>query len=98
MEILDYTFLSAIMNTDAPRLSIPDPGQYIFATHCAACHSIGQGDKIGPDLLGVTSIRDRTWLRRFIATPEKNVGGEGSHCHGPVRQVQAGEHAQPAPG
>jgi len=48
-----------------------DKGQYIFATQCAACHSIGHGDKVGPDLLGVTNVRDRTWLTRYIATPDK---------------------------
>jgi protein SCO1 len=55
----------------APSLVMPDKGQYIFATHCSACHSIGHGDKIGPDLLGVTTVRDRAWLARFIATPDK---------------------------
>jgi protein SCO1 len=48
-----------------------DKGQYIFASQCAACHSIGHGDKIGPDLLGVTDVRDKAWLTRFIATPDK---------------------------
>jgi protein SCO1 len=48
-----------------------DKGQYLFATHCAACHSIGHGDKVGPDLLGVTNRRDPAWLARFIATPDK---------------------------
>jgi len=56
---------------EAPRLSITDRGQYIFATQCAACHSIGRGDKIGPDLQGVTRVRDRAWLSRFIQTPDK---------------------------
>ena len=41
-------------------------GQYLFATRCAACHSIGNGDKIGPDLLGVTNVRDRAWLAKMI--------------------------------
>ncbi len=50
-----------------------DPGQYIFAGHCAACHTIGHGDKIGPDLLGVTSSRNRTWLKRFIQEPDKLI-------------------------
>jgi protein SCO1/2 len=48
-----------------------DPGQYVFSTHCAACHTVGHGDKIGPDLLGVTNVRDRTWLTRFIQEPDK---------------------------
>ena len=47
-----------------------DKGQYVFARHCAACHTIGHGDGIGPDLLGVTSSRDAKWLRREIAQPE----------------------------
>ncbi len=47
------------------------PGQYVFATHCAPCHSVGGGDKIGPDLLGVTAVRDHEWLMRFITTPDK---------------------------
>ena len=55
----------------APAIDISDNGRYIFTTHCAACHTIGHGDKIGPDLLGVTSVRDHNWLARFISTPDK---------------------------
>jgi protein SCO1/2 len=55
----------------APAIDISDSGRYTFTTHCAACHTIGHGDKIGPDLLGVTSVRDRNWLARFISTPDK---------------------------
>jgi protein SCO1 len=46
-------------------------GQYTFKNHCAACHTIGGGDAIGPDLKGVTANREYDWLKRFIATPEK---------------------------
>ena len=48
-----------------------EAGQYIFSTHCAACHTVGHGDKIGPDLMGVTSARERKWLLRFIQEPDK---------------------------
>jgi len=47
-----------------------DEGQHLFQMRCAACHSIGKGDGVGPDLLGVTRRRDRTWLTRMIATPD----------------------------
>lgn len=50
-----------------------DKGQYLFATRCAACHTIGNGDKVGPDLLGVTSVRDLNWLRRTISEPDKLI-------------------------
>ena len=58
---------------DAAALNVKDKGQYIFATHCAACHSIGYGDRIGPDLLGVTNVRERGWLAHFITEPDKAI-------------------------
>jgi protein SCO1/2 len=48
-----------------------DRGQYLFGRDCVACHSIGQGDKIGPDLLGVTRTRDAQWLARIIQRPDQ---------------------------
>jgi protein SCO1 len=46
-------------------------GQHLFESRCAACHTLGHGDAIGPDLLGVTARRDRAWLTRIIATPDQ---------------------------
>jgi protein SCO1/2 len=60
------------ITTTAAKLSI-DVGQYHFATRCAACHTIGGGDKIGPDLLGVTNVRDRDWLARMIVDANKMI-------------------------
>ncbi len=48
-----------------------EPGAYLFDTKCAACHTFGEGDSIGPDLVGVTHARDRAWLERFIKTPDQ---------------------------
>jgi protein SCO1/2 len=59
-------------STTASKLNI-DMGQYLFATRCAACHTIGNGDKIGPDLLGVTNVRDRAWLARMIVDANKMI-------------------------
>jgi protein SCO1/2 len=55
---------------EAPALSISG-GQYLFATRCAACHSIGHGASVGPDLQGVTTVRSRAWLSRFITVPDQ---------------------------
>jgi protein SCO1/2 len=55
---------------DVSPLNIADKGQYIFATHCAACHTIGGGESIGPDLRGLTKIRDPQWLKKIIQVPE----------------------------
>jgi len=48
-----------------------DRGKYLFGRDCVACHSIGHGDGIGPDLLGVVKIRDRQWLIRMIQQPDE---------------------------
>lgn len=46
-------------------------GEYLFKSRCAACHTIGKGDGIGPDLAHVTRTRDRVWLSRYIAAPDR---------------------------
>ena len=56
---------------DGSRITNFNRGQYLFGRDCVACHTIGGGDKIGPDLLGVTRARDRQWLERMIQTPEQ---------------------------
>ncbi|MBC7513855.1 MAG: SCO family protein [Herminiimonas sp.] len=45
--------------------------EILFQSRCASCHSVGGGDKIGPDLQGVAQRRDPAWLARFIREPEK---------------------------
>ena len=58
--------------TESVKLDI-DKGAYLFHTRCSACHTIGNGDKVGPDLLGVTSVRESAWLKRMIIEPDKLI-------------------------
>src|SRR4029079_1059113 len=46
-------------------------GKLAFESKCLACHSIGEGRKLGPDLAGVSKRRDRAWLGRWLKEPEK---------------------------
>ena len=48
-----------------------DPGQYMFRSRCGACHTIGHGDAVGPDLVDVGRRRDRAWLARYVAAPDR---------------------------
>jgi protein SCO1/2 len=48
-----------------------DKGQFLFQSRCQACHTIGEGDRLGPDLMGVTQRRERAWLSRYLAQPER---------------------------
>lgn len=47
------------------------PGQVLFKKMCAPCHTIGVGDRVGPDLRGVTERRSKPWLEEFIQNPSK---------------------------
>jgi protein SCO1/2 len=47
------------------------PGQALFKRLCAPCHTIGVGDRVGPDLRGVTQRRDHAWLSSYIRNPVK---------------------------
>ncbi len=46
-------------------------GEATFQQKCAACHTVGGGKLVGPDLKGVTTERDVDWLTRWISAPDK---------------------------
>ncbi len=50
-----------------------ETGQQIFQSLCAACHTIGKGKLVGPDLAGVTARREESWLKRQIKDPESLI-------------------------
>ena len=56
---------------EVPPIPPLDAGAYLFRTRCAACHTVGQGDRVGPDLLGVTHRRERAWLARYVQVPDQ---------------------------
>jgi cytochrome c2 len=45
----------------------------LFAKKCTSCHTYGQGDKVGPDLKGVTNRRSRAWLTAWIRSSERTI-------------------------
>ena len=58
-------------STDGSALKNFDRGKYLFGRDCIACHTIGHGDKVGPDLLGVIHSRSRQWLTQMIQHPDQ---------------------------
>ncbi len=40
---------------------------------CSACHSIGEGKKIGPDLKDITKRRNEAWLIKFIISSQTMI-------------------------
>jgi len=51
---------------------VQDAGSF-FRQNCSACHTIGGGHIIGPDLQGVTKRKDRAWLVKFLQSPKAMI-------------------------
>ena len=57
--------------------SMADVGAELFRRNCAACHSLGGGDVVGPDLSGVTQRRPIEWIRGMVARPDSMLRVDG---------------------
>lgn len=60
-----------VISTDAAVIA---QGKDLFAAKgCVACHKIGGGKLVGPDLKGITARRDTKWLSKMILYPDVMV-------------------------
>lgn len=50
-----------------------DSGEKTFKAVCSACHTIGKGKIVGPDLINVNSRRSEKWLISFIRSSQTMV-------------------------
>jgi nitrite reductase (NO-forming) len=64
--------------TAAPSNPAAVKGKLAFESKCLACHSIAGGDKLGPDLYGVTKRRDKGWLAKWLKTPEQMLQSDAT--------------------
>lgn len=70
---LSFIFITLILiSTSGLKLQAQDNGKQLFQV-CAACHTIGKGKLIGPDLQGVTERLDRDWLKKFILNSQEVI-------------------------
>jgi nitrite reductase (NO-forming) len=53
-------------------------GKLAFESKCLACHSIAGGDKLGPDLYGVTKRHEASWLARWLKSPEEMLQSDAT--------------------
>lgn len=93
-----------VASGDAPEASAPavpapqgppDPervaaGEALFTERgCVACHKIGEGRLVGPDLAGVHERREYAWFRAMVMNPDSMIRNDAV-----ARQLYA-EYATP---
>ena len=77
--------------TAAPTDPLAVQGKLNFEMKCLACHSIGGGDKLGPDLHQVTQRRDEGWLQRWLKNPDVMLQSD------PLAKQLVGKYTVPMP-
>ena len=50
-----------------------DAGEQLFQSTCSACHTIGGGRLVGPDLAGISDRRSQAWLEEFIVSSQSLI-------------------------
>jgi mono/diheme cytochrome c family protein len=61
--------LISALATQVVAAQSPEEGEVVFGQTCSACHTIGGGVRVGPDLQGVTERREESWLKVHILSP-----------------------------
>ena len=65
--------ISSCMEDNKKSIS-KSAGELVFEKYnCNACHTIGKGRLIGPDLKGVTKKREKVWLEDWIRDSKKLI-------------------------
>lgn len=68
--IIKGCFIIILFYLSVTAVTAQNEGENIFKQKCTACHTIGKGKLVGPDLSGVSSRREDGWLKRQIKTPD----------------------------
>jgi Rrf2 family protein len=74
--LLCFVLLATMAGPVAALTPDGQRGEALFQQRCIACHTVGQGDRVGPDLAGVGARRDREWLARWIAGPDRMLAAK----------------------
>ncbi len=65
-----FLFIAILFSID---LYSQSEGEKLFNQTCIACHSIGQGKIVGPDLKGVETRHTMSWLKLFVTSSQSMI-------------------------
>ena len=80
-------------SADAPRdqAMAKEGARWFRQKGCMACHRVGGGSVVGPDLLGVTRRREYDWFMGMVLSPDSMFRAD------PVAGAMLGEFVTPMP-
>ncbi len=66
---LSSTPTSPPTTTSAASQPAQSPTEELFSRKCASCHTVGKGNRVGPDLKDVHKRRARPWIEGLVKAP-----------------------------
>jgi mono/diheme cytochrome c family protein len=62
-----------LLSANPPTAHAQQNVETFYKQNCAACHTIGGGKLLGPDLKGITKARDHEWLEKWLQNPQAMI-------------------------
>lgn len=73
MKSLSFVATMIVVAVSSTTVTAQDRGESLFNQTCVACHTVGAGRLIGPDLAGVHTRRDESWLIDMIQSAQSLI-------------------------
>lgn len=68
-----------LSKSDPVDLELAARGEGLFQSKgCVACHTVGNGKLVGPDLLGVTERRELDWMQHMMMNPDSMLQADAT--------------------
>ena len=71
--LLSGAVVATLLAGATPGRACGQDGEAIFKTTCVACHTIGGGRLVGPDLAGVQERRSEDWFIAFVQRSQSMI-------------------------
>lgn len=80
LQVYKAIIIAAILSSTVSGRAIGQSGEEIFQGTCKACHTIGGGRVVGPDLAGVTDRRSEAWILAFVKHSQSVIASGDSQA------------------
>ncbi|HXH50669.1 MAG TPA: c-type cytochrome [Terriglobia bacterium] len=67
---LALSMMFGFLYANPPAARAQQDVETYYKQNCAACHTIGGGKLLGPDLKGITRAKDHEWLEKWLMNPQ----------------------------
>ncbi len=68
-----FLLIAFLMMLPVSLFAVAEHGKQLYNANCQACHTIGGGSFVGPDLENISEKRETDWLVEFIQSSQSMI-------------------------